>query len=193
MFLPTPRLLPFTVRLAVEPDIVADPRVALPSLKVTVPDGAAAPLDAFNVAVRTVLAEAAIVAGLATTVSVVATSGTVTVTVTEPVEFEKLPVAAKFAVILLLPTESLLPWTVMLAVDPEIVVVPRVLLPSRKVTVPAAAAVPLVGLTVAVSDVLPEEEMLAGLAASVVVVATGGAETATVTDPLDVEKFTAPE
>lgn len=186
MFLPATRPLPLTVRLAVAPDIVADPSVALPSVKVTVPAGALLPLAAFTVAVRTVLAEAAMLDGFASTVIAVATGGAVTATVTEPVEPEKSPVGTYFAVIVLLPTERPLPFTVRLAVDPEIGVVPSVLSPSRNATVPVSAAVPLTGSTVAVNSVLAAEEMLAGLAVIVVVVAT---VTATVADPVEFAKF----
>jgi len=85
-------------------------------------------------------------------------------------------------VIVLLPLARLLALTGRVAVDPDSVADPRVLLPNEKVTVPVAAALPEVGFTVAVSTVLAVEEIDAGLAETVVVV---GAETVTVTEPLE--------
>jgi hypothetical protein len=51
---------------------------------------------------------------------------------------------------------------------------------------------PLAGLTVAVNVVVAAWEILVGLAASVVVVAAGGAVTATVTEPDEAAKPVAP-
>ena len=85
------RLLPFTVREAVDPERAADPRVVLPSVNVTVPVGAALPLAGFTVAVSTVFAEEGMLAGLAVTVVVVAMSS---VTVADPEELAKPPAAA---------------------------------------------------------------------------------------------------
>lgn len=89
--MPEARLLAWTVRVAVDPEIVDEPRVVLPSAKVTVPVGAALPLAGFTVAVSTVLPEEVMLAGFATTAMVV---GDVTVTVIEPPELMKLLVAA---------------------------------------------------------------------------------------------------
>jgi hypothetical protein len=93
VLLPMARLLPLTVSVAVEPETVADPRVVLPTMKVTLPVSAVLPLAGFTVAVKTVLAEDAMLAGFAATVVVVATGGVVTATVTDPLELEKLPLA----------------------------------------------------------------------------------------------------
>jgi hypothetical protein len=88
---PMARLLPLTVTLAVEPETVADPRAVLPTVKVTLPVGVVLPLAAFTVAVNTVLAEDAMLAGFAATVVAVATGADV-VTVTVPVEPRNVPV-----------------------------------------------------------------------------------------------------
>lgn len=177
------KLLPFTVRVAADPDTVADPRVVLPRVKVTVPVGEPLPLAGFTVAVKTVLPEDEIVAWLAATVVVVPTSA---VTLVEPLELAKLPSAAKVALMVLLPIARLLPWTARVAVVPEIVADPRMVLPTVKVTVPAGALVPLAGFTVAVNTVLAEERMVAGFAASVVVVPVVAT---TAVEPLELEKL----
>jgi hypothetical protein len=137
----------------------------------------------FTLAVNRVLPEEEIVAWLAATVVVVPIS---IATLVEPLELAKLPVAAKVALMVLLPIARLLPWTVRVAVDPEIVAVPRVVLPTVKVTVPAGAVAPLAGLTVAVNTVLAEERMVAGFAASVVVVPVVAT---TAVEPLELEKL----
>lgn len=90
------------------------------------------------------------------------------------------------ALIVLLPRAKLLPLTVRVAFDPEIVADPRVVLPSLKLTVPVAAALPTVGFTVAVSTVLPDEAMFDGLAATVVIV---GAAIMRVVVPVELEKL----
>jgi hypothetical protein len=95
-------------------------------------------------------------------------------------------------VIVLLPMAKLLPLTVTLAVEPETVADPRAVLPTAKVTLPVGTVEPPAGFTVAVNTVLAEDRMLPGFAATVVVVATGGVVTATVTDPLELEKPPAP-
>lgn len=86
VLLPAARLLPLTVRVAMdeEPDAVsaADPSDTLPRLKVTVPAGAALPAGPFIVAVTCVDAVCAMLAALAVTVVVVATVGAVTTTST---------------------------------------------------------------------------------------------------------------
>jgi hypothetical protein len=99
VFAPTERLLPLTVRTAVEllPDAArfAVPRTVFPRANLTLPVGTAAQLAAFTVAVNCVVAVEAIVVGLAATVVAVATgAGGVTLTDAEAVEFAKLPVAA---------------------------------------------------------------------------------------------------
>jgi hypothetical protein len=60
----------------------AVPSEAPPTVKVTVPEGALVPLAAFTVAVRTVVALCAILAGFAARVGVVEASGAATFTVT---------------------------------------------------------------------------------------------------------------
>ena len=99
VLLPTARLLPFTVRAAVAfpPDAasVTEPRIVFPMTNLTLPGGAADPLAGLTVAVKSVVPVEAIEVGLAASAVVVATiGGGVTVTVAEPVELAKLPVAA---------------------------------------------------------------------------------------------------
>jgi hypothetical protein len=83
---PAARLAPFTVSAAValvpETASAAVPREAPPAANEIVPDSPLLPLAAFTVAVRTVVALCAILAGLAATFSVVGTSGAATFTVT---------------------------------------------------------------------------------------------------------------
>lgn len=186
LLLPRVRRLPLIVILAAEPDTGSVPRVVLPSRNVTVPVGEVVPEAALIVAVTMVLAVETKLAGLAATVVVVATGGAVTATLTEPLEFEKLPVAEYFAVMVLLPTVRLLPLMVRLAVDPDRFSDPRVVLPRVKVTVPVGEALPLAALTVAVTVVLEVETIVAEFAETVVVVATEpGLAMVTVTAPLD--------
>lgn len=82
---PAARLVPLTVSVPValvpETVSVAVPRDAPPAVNETVPDGAAVPLAAFTLAVRTIEALWAMLAGLAATVSVVDTAAAVTITV----------------------------------------------------------------------------------------------------------------
>ncbi len=184
VFDPSARALPLTVKVAVDPETVADPSDVLPTLNATVPAGGVLPVAAFIVAVKTVLAVEEKLVGLAVTVVVVATGGGVTVTVTVPFEFWKLPVATKLAVMLLLPTTRLLALTVRLAVPAPTVAVPSVVFPSANVTLPVALA----GLRVAFTTVLAVEAIVDGLAATVVDVAAGAAVTATVTEPFEVRK-----
>jgi type IV secretory pathway TrbD component len=61
-----------------------------------------------------------------------------------------------------------------------------------KVTVPVGAALPVAGFTVAVKTAPAEEAMLAGFAATVVVVLTGGAVTAIVSELLEFAKLPVP-
>lgn len=97
--LPAVRTLPLIAKDAVAagPEAVneAVPSIALPSVKVTVPEGTVLPEAALTVAVRSVVAVCAIVVELAVTVVVVLISagGAVTVTVAEAADPEKLPVA----------------------------------------------------------------------------------------------------
>ena len=93
----------------------------------------------------------------------------------------------------LLPPARLLPFTINAAVavapEPASVAVPSVMFPAEKVTLPAGVTLPLAALTVAVNCVVALCAILAGLAASVVAVATGGAVTTTVTEPDDAVKL----
>lgn len=89
--MPVARLEPFTVSAAVpaeERDTV--PREAFPRVKATLPAGAAVPEAGFTVAVKTVVALGAMLAGLAVRVSVVVTGGAATLTVTVPDDAAKL-------------------------------------------------------------------------------------------------------
>ena len=93
---------------------------------------------------------------------------------------------------MLLPVASPLPDTVREALPLDRLAVPRVLVPRRKVTEPAGKVVPLTGWTEAVITVLPFVVMLAGLAETVVVVATAGAVTVTEVDALEPVKAELP-
>jgi len=177
--LPAARPDPFTVSVAVEPVSAEDPRVALPSKNVTMPVGAALPPEALTVAVKTVFPDDAIAVGLAERARVVATVAGVTVTVVFADDAEKLLVGKKVASIVLAPVARLAPLTVRVAVDPETAAEPRVVPPSVKVKAPSGAVLPLAGLIVAVKSVLAEDAIAAGFAERVVVVAIGGAVTAT--------------
>jgi hypothetical protein len=83
-----------------------------------------------------------------------------------------------------LPAARLVPAAVRdaVAVAPEATSVadPREKFPAANITVPLGAAVPLAGLTVALNTADAVWAMPAGLAATVNVVATGGAATVTV-------------
>jgi hypothetical protein len=96
VLLPVARLVPFTVRVAVEvaPDAVSDavPRMVFPTANVMFPVGAALPLAGFTVATSWVVAVEAILAGVAVTDVVVLTTGAVTVTATDADELAKFPV-----------------------------------------------------------------------------------------------------
>jgi hypothetical protein len=83
----------------------------------------------------------------------------------------------------------LLPFTVRVALEPEIGALPRIVLPSEKATTPVGKALPLAALTVAVSCVDPVNEMIEGLAPSDVIVTTGGAVTVTVVELLEPKKL----
>jgi hypothetical protein len=93
----------------------------------------------------------------------------------------------------LLPGVRLLPFTVRIPEDVALDCVsctdPKRTFPSENVTLPAGTVVPLVGLTVAVTCVVPLDAMVDGLAEAEVAVATGGAATVTDTVPVDFEKL----
>jgi hypothetical protein len=94
-----------------------------------------------------------------------------------------------------LPTARLVPFTVRdaAAVAPEATSVaePRETFPAMNIIVPVGAALPLAGVTVAVNTVEALWEMLAGLAATVAVVAVRGAVTNTVIE-VDAEAVKLP-
>lgn len=94
---PAARLEPFTVKVAVAlpevPVSVAVPSCVEPTAKLTPPPGATVPDAGFTVIVSFVEVFEAKLGELALTVMVVAT-GEVMVTVVEPLDPEKLPVAA---------------------------------------------------------------------------------------------------
>jgi hypothetical protein len=139
----------------------------VPSVNVTVPDGAAVPEEGETVAVKVVLAVFAILTGLAVTFMVVAR---LTVTAAVPLEVPKEELPLKLAVTVLLPPAKDIPLTVNEAEPFASVPVPRFLVPRLKVTVPVGVTVPVVAFTNAVSLVLAELAMLAGLADRLVVV-----------------------
>lgn len=89
----------------------------------------------------------------------------------------------------LLPVVKVLPFTAKVAPDAESGTLPRVVLPVEKITVPVGKALPLAALTVAVTTVAAEVAIVDGLAATEVLVATGGAVTVTVVEALEFEKF----
>jgi hypothetical protein len=72
--------------------------------------------------------------------------------------------------------------------EPKRVAAPSNVLPSVKETDPVGEALPPLAVTVAVSVELPPTVMPAGLAVTVVVVATAGTVMVTVTDPDDAPK-----
>src|ERR1035438_5400511 len=179
LLLPAANWLPFTVTEAVavppEPDRFAVPSVTLPSMNATGPAGEVVPLPAMTVAVSVVEPVETMLAGLAVSALVVAPPvGAVTVTVTEPLDALNPLLPPYDAPMLLLPLESWLPLTVMLAVEvppePVSVAVPSVDPPALKVTEPPGESVPLTALTVAVTVVVAVFAKLVGLALTVVVV-----------------------
>ena len=96
----------------------------------------------------------------------------------------------------LLPTFIELAETLNVAVamplEPDRLAAPSKVLPSEKETEPVGVVFPLPALTVAVSVVPPPTTMVVGLAVTLVVVATAGTVTATVTDPEDAPKLVLP-
>jgi len=88
-----------------------------------------------------------------------------------------------------LPMARVLPFTDRVAEEPDNGVLPSTVLPSEKTTIPVGGTVPLAALTVAVSNVDVVDVMLEGLAATDVVVVTGGAVTVTVVELLEPKKF----
>ncbi len=94
------------------------------------------------------------------------------------------------------PVANLLAPTLRVAValDPFALsgIAPKVVPPRVNVAVPAGAAVPLAGLTVAVRVVLCVAEILAGFAVSVVVVLTVALATITVAEAEDPLKVALP-
>ena len=86
---------------------------------------------------------------------------------------------------MLVPIARALPETFSVATPLDNVPVPNDLVPRENVTVPVGVWVPLAGLTVAVIVVLAAEVMLAGLAETVVEVATTVTVTVTVVVPLE--------
>ncbi len=185
---PVERLDPLTWTVAVEPFNAAVPILVPPRVNTTDPVGIVLLPGTVTVAVKVVLAFAAIVVELAVTAVLVATDTRLTVMVAVPFEPLKALVAPNVAVMVLLPRARLPALTLMLAVEPESVATPNVVLPRLKVTLPAGVALPLAAFTVAVTVVVWIERMEDGLAASVVVVATGGGVTVTTTVPLEFTK-----
>jgi hypothetical protein len=137
------------VNVAVPPDRVLVPSVVLPSLNVTVPVGLPAPgAETATVAVKVTLCPTT--DGLSDEVTVVVVLALFTTWVNTALVLPlKLESPLYFAVIEWDPTDSVL---VMKVVEPDArVPVPRVVVPSRKVTVPVGVPVPEVGATVAVN------------------------------------------
>src|ERR1700719_2540301 len=89
----------------------------------------------------------------------------------------------------LFPTARLVPLTLRDATPFDNAAEPSEVLPIENAMLPVGASEPPAALTVAVSWVVPEDGMLAGLAAAAVVVVTGGAVTAIVTVPVELLKF----
>jgi hypothetical protein len=142
----------------------------------TLPGETVAAADTFTVAVSKVLELGAIVAGFAATVSVDGEACGVTVTTAVPLEPEKPGLPEYAAVIESFPIPRLAPFTVTdamaVALEMERFVVPSVVLPDMKVTVPVGGAVPE-AFTVADRTVEAVWRIEAGAAASVTVVAAG--------------------
>ena len=87
-----------------------------------------------------------------------------------------------------MPAARLLPLTVRLAPEADNGILPRLVAPSENVTLPVGA-VSLAALMVAVSCVEAVDAMVAGLAATDVVVVAAGALTVTVVELPELEKF----
>ncbi len=166
-------------------------------VKVTVPEGSAVPLAAFTVTVSCVVALLINAAEPVERVVVVATRGGVTVAVTEPAEPVKFPAGTKVAVMVFAPEARADPLIVSDPVEAPPVedaadTVPREVLPNVKTTVPKGVDDPEAGFTVAVICVLPVGAILAGAAVTIVVVATGGANSVMITVPDEEAKPLAP-
>lgn len=199
--LPVIRLVPFTVSVAVAEPFAPAVRVpvpseTLPAANVIAPPGAVAPDAAFTVAVNTVDALCAMLAGLAATTVLVETTGAVAVTDVVPVDPAKLPLGVYVAVIAFAPRARLLPLTVSIAAlapRPAMTdTLPSEVAPIVKLTVPSGSTLPEAGLIVAVSCVVELCGMLVGDAENVTVVATGGAVTVTFTVPVDAANAVVP-
>jgi hypothetical protein len=90
---------------------------------------------------------------------------------------------------MLLPIVRLLPFTVSPAVPFDKGTEPRSVFPIVKLTLPVGGVVPVAGLTEAVRTVVAVEAMLVGATVKLVVVATPGAVTLTVTKPVELTKL----
>lgn len=192
VFAPVERLPPFSLTVAVDPASAAVPTVVPARVNTTLPVGTVLLPGTVTVAVKVVLAVAVMLAGFAVTAVAVATDTGVTVTVAVALEPRKALLAPKLAVIVLLPRERLLALTSILALEPESVASPRVLLPNVKVTFPAGAALPLAAFTVAVNMMVWIDTMFDDDATRAVVVATGGGVTVTLTEPLELRNPVPP-
>jgi hypothetical protein len=196
------RLAPWSVSVAAAfgptTDRGALPRVRLPIVKVTVPEGRGVPIAAFTVTVNFVAALWINAVEPAERVVVVATRGGVTVAVTEPAEPVKFPAGTKVAVMVFAPEARMDPLIVSDAVDDVLPAeevaetVPREVLPSAKTTAPKGVDDPEAGLTVAVICVLPVGAILAGEAVTTVVVETGAADSVMATVAEDEAKPLTP-
>ena len=195
------RLAPWSVSVAAAfgptTDRGALPRVRLPIVKVTVPEGRGVPIAAFTVTFNFVVALWINAVEPAERVVVVATRGGVTVAVTEPAEPVKFPAGTKVAVMAFAPEARVEPLIVSDAVDAPPVeeaaeTEPRGVLPSVKTTVPKGVEDREAGLTVAVICVLPVGAILAGEAVTTVVVETGAAESVMTTFAEDEAKPLTP-
>jgi hypothetical protein len=189
--------LTVSVAVPVIPETItgALPSDVIPVANTTTPPGPAFPVIALTVAVRTVVAFCATIAGTATSVALVAVGGTLTLTLTVPLEPAELVFPAQAAVMVFAPCARVVPLTlnVAVAVDPasERVAVPNEIPPAVNTTAPSVPALPVTGLIVAVKTVDIVCEMAAGVAVTRVLVAVGAPVTVIITGS-DVEPATVP-
>jgi hypothetical protein len=193
-----PTLNPFAalaitlLSVAIPPETVAVPNVALPIAKVTVPVMVPGMVE-LTEAVSPIVPPSVAEVGEAVTVVVVA-AGPGTVSVVLPIEAAKIPPPPKVAVIVfepaINPVAGLTAALFSVASPPETAAVPKVVVPIEKVTVPVMVPA-VVELTEAVNAVVPPSATKFGEAMTVVVVGTGS-DTDMVEVPVEVAKVVLP-
>jgi hypothetical protein len=190
LFAPDARVDPLMVSDPVETLPVDDaaeivPREVVPNVKTTVPKGADEPEATFKVAVICVLPVGVILAGAAVTTVVVETDGADSVMTAVPDDDAK-PLAPLYVATMELdPVCRLLPATVRFAdaaaLELVSVAVPNTAPPRANEMLPEGGELAMADFTATLSDVVPPDAIVAGLAVTVRVVETAGAATVTVT------------